>query len=313
MKATFKVFRFDPSQDKEPWYKSYPLDVDKGTTVLDGLNLIKWRQDGTLAYRRSCRSAICGICAVRINKRERLACKTQVIDILSKDNAKEILIEPLQNLEVIKDLVVNRDKFWDGVKKIKPWLLPEEGSGFKKPHRMLPEQVEELEKTTDCIMCGICDSTCDMMAVNPDFIGPCALTKAYRFIEDPRDTVKAERLAIASKNGLWHCAHSYGCVERCPKNVEPAHAIACLRAVALEQKSGSSPGIRHAEVFTKSMKRYGQPHEVLLLAFTRLLASIKDLPMGLKFFIHGKFPEIFPKKIKNHKDMEKIYRALSGE
>lgn len=311
MNVTFKIFRFDPSKDGEPYYKNYMLDIDKGTTILDCLNEIKWHQDGSLTYRRSCRSAVCGTCAVTVNHHARLACKTQVVDIISIYNTKEILIEPLKNHEVIRDLVVNKDMFWDGLKKMKPWLLPEEKSVFKKPHKMLPEQVAELEKSIDCIMCGICNATCDIVAVNPKYIGPCALTKAYRFIEDNRDTCKIERLKIVNKNGLWDCTHSYGCVERCPKKVEPAHAISCLRAIVLEQKVGFNPGTRHAEIFTKGIKWYGKPHEVLLLAFTRLLATILVLPLGIKLFIHGKFPEMFPKKIKKHKDIKEIYKAYN--
>ncbi len=115
MNITFKIFRFDPCQDKKSYYKNYTLDLVKGTTVLDCLNEIKGYLDGTLTYRRVCRSAVCGSCAVSINRHEKLACKTQVLDVVSKYNTKEILIEPLKNHEVIKDLVVNRDKFWRGV------------------------------------------------------------------------------------------------------------------------------------------------------------------------------------------------------
>ncbi|MGH2414368.1 MAG: succinate dehydrogenase/fumarate reductase iron-sulfur subunit, partial [Microcystaceae cyanobacterium] len=203
MEILFKIIR--QQQDSSPIVQTYLLDVEGGNTILDCLNRIKWEQDGTLAFRKNCRNTICGSCAVRINGRSALACKENVGSEIAKlqqtlptgshtNVIPEIIIAPLGNMPVIKDLVVDMSSFWNNLETVTPYVST---AGRNIPEReflQTPEERSRLDETGNCIMCGACYSECNAREVDPDFVGPHALAKAYRMVADSRDSKTESRL-----------------------------------------------------------------------------------------------------------------------
>lgn len=223
----FRIFRMDPEKDSRPRYQEYTVEVVGRTTVLDCLHEIKGYQDGSLTFRRSCRSAICGSCGMRINGHNRLACKTQVADVAG--NSGLITLEPLPYLQVIKDLAVDMTTFWDKYARIKPWLIPN-GAQPEKEHLIKPEQVAALRDAETCIQCGCCYAGCTIVWSDPEYLGPAALLECYRFVADPRDGGLEERLKIVDGiHGVWRCHTIFNCIDACPKALQPTWAIEQLR------------------------------------------------------------------------------------
>ena len=198
--------------------------------VLDGLNEIKWRHDGTLTYRRSCAHGVCGSDAMRINGRNYLACKT-----LMKEFGRKITVEPLIAFPVIKDLVVDMDPCFDGYKSVKPYLIAGEPPATER--LQTPEQLARYEDATKCILCAACTSSCPIMWTNERFVGPAAIVNAARFIYDSRDEGAADRLRILNtQSGVWRCRTVFNCTEACPRDIEVTkHIEEVKRTLLLEQ------------------------------------------------------------------------------
>jgi succinate dehydrogenase / fumarate reductase iron-sulfur subunit len=233
--VTFKILRFNPEADQKPHFEAYQLETTAGMTVLDGLHEIKGYQDGSLAFRRSCRSAICGSCAMRISGANRLACKTLVRDVTAGD---VVTVEPLPYLKIIKDLVVDRTPFWRSYETIKPWLITDGTPPPKKEYRVDPAYVAALRDAETCIQCGACYSACPIVALDPKYLGPAALLKAFRFEMDPRDHGTAERMKVLDNpHGLWRCHTVYNCIDACPKSLNPTHAIEELRKQVVARRA----------------------------------------------------------------------------
>ncbi len=232
MDVTFKIFRFDPNKDAKSTYKSYPIKTKHGMTILDALNEIKWEQDGTLTYRRSCRSGICGSCAMKINGVNGLACETQ-IEPLKK---KTLVIDPLPGFELIKDLAVDMEPFYDALERVKPWLINDE----PPPDRERVQSNEEFKQFSDavgCILCAACTSSCPSFWYDKQYLGPSALYKAFRYEFDSRDKGGAERLEVLdNKHGLWRCHTIFNCMDACPKNLKITHGISLLKRKVLSEK-----------------------------------------------------------------------------
>ncbi len=233
MQVTFKISRFDPQQEEaKQHYKSYTVQTSPGMTVLDALNEIKWHQDGTLSYRKSCRSGICGSCAMKINGINGLACETQ-IEPMKK---KTIVLDPLPSFEVIKDLAVNMDPFFEHLAAVKPYLINEE----PPPDRERLQSPEEFKRISDpiaCILCMSCTSSCPSFWTDPEYIGPAALYKAYRYEFDTRDKGSEERLeALDNRHGLWRCHTIFNCMDACPKNLKITHGISLLKRKVIAEK-----------------------------------------------------------------------------
>ncbi|MFQ6087808.1 MAG: succinate dehydrogenase/fumarate reductase iron-sulfur subunit [Candidatus Methanofastidiosia archaeon] len=220
----FKIFRFNPEKDEKPYFKTYDLEIEEGMTVLDALNEIKWRMDGTLSYRKSCRSAICGSCAMVVNGKYVLACNTQLLNLKSK----KIKIEPLTNFPIIKDLIVDLSEFFEKYERIKPYLTAPNPP--KKERIQTPAEFKKIDEYVMCIMCSACYAACPSVWWRRDFLGPAALTKVYRFYADTRDEEKLERLEIAdSLEGAWGCRIMFRCEEACPKKIGTTYAIQQLK------------------------------------------------------------------------------------
>ncbi len=231
MIRTFRIFRFNPEQDKEPRYREYQVECPKGSTVLDALNEIKWRHDGTLSYRRSCRHGICGSCAMTINGKNNLACESQV------DTLKGVIwVEPLRSFPIIKDLIVDMEPFYERLKAVKPYFMA--GTPPTDKERLQsPEQRKLLDGSYECILCGCCTSSCPSYWADKDFLGPAALLKAYRFVFDSRDEGAQERLVVLdNKHGLWRCHTIFNCAEACPKGLNPTWAIGKLKQKVIKEK-----------------------------------------------------------------------------
>ncbi|MFA4986019.1 MAG: succinate dehydrogenase iron-sulfur subunit [Candidatus Brocadiia bacterium] len=229
--AIFRIQRFDPEVDKAPRFQEYKLQCEKGTTVLTALYMLLDRQDGSLAFRSSCRAGICGSCAMHINGKYRLACETQVFAL-----SQPITIQPLSNLPVIKDLIVDMSSFWKKYKYVQPYLQP----GVPAPEKELPQtndQRERLGNTIDCILCGACSASCPMSFTDTKYLGPAALLKAWRFVADSRDDSVETRLSLVDGlDGVWRCHTAFNCQTACPKDLDPTSGIAFLKREIMKRK-----------------------------------------------------------------------------
>jgi len=228
--ATVQIQRFNPEKDKKPHMQSFKLEYTRDTTILDALHEIKSHQDGTVTYRRSCRHAICGSCAMNINGINMLACNSPLFQHLNRKNV--IKIKPLPYLPIIKDLVVDRTRFWEQYLRVKPWLI-NSGTTPEKEYRISPDEVAELEKAETCILCGACFSACPVVATSDTYIGPHALLKGFLRVMDPRDEGFSERMdEVATQEGVFRCHTVFNCIDACPKNLDPTKAIETLRNLA---------------------------------------------------------------------------------
>ncbi len=224
MEVIFNIRRFDGTHE---YWQKFKVPVKKGMTLLEGLYYIKEHLDGSLAFRASCRMGVCGSCAVRVNGKPMLACETQILHL----NSNRLDIEPLDNMKVIKDLVVEFDDFFEKHEAVKPYLIRDDTS-YSNPTelRQKPEELKEYYDFTLCIKCGCCYSVCPAASTRDDYLGPAAITAAYRFCADSRDMGKNDRLEVISgSNGVWRCHFSAECSEVCPKKVEPAKAVQKVR------------------------------------------------------------------------------------
>lgn len=294
MEITLKIKRYNPESGEGERHQQYTIDMPEHVTVLDALIQVREYVDGTLALRCSCRSAICGSCAMRIDKQARLACKIKVVDLV-KEEGQEILIEPMGNMPVIKDLVTDMAVHWDKVRQIEPWLQPT-GPEPEREYLVPNEAMLDLAGVMNCIHCGACVSDCPVLEIDTKFIAPAALAKAYRFVGDPRDGMTKDRLATLSnvEGGIWDCTRCNMCVEVCPKDVRPMDRIIQLRDKAVEAGITNNTGVRHGEAFAGSIQRLGRLDEVRLLpasvGFFNLPRLLGELPGAFRMLRAGKLP-----------------------
>ncbi len=220
MELTVKIKRFNPDVDKKPHWETYHITADPMDRFIDVLNDIKWTQDGTLTFRRSCIHGVCGSDAMRLNGRNQLACKVLVQDLGTK-----ITVEPMLGFPVIKDLVVDMDPFFQKYEKIKPFLINDEQVPTTE-RLQSPEERDRYEESTKCILCGACTGSCPSIWANPDWVGPASIVNAHRFIFDSRDRGAGERLSILSdRMGVWRCRTIFNCTEACPRGIPVTETI----------------------------------------------------------------------------------------
>lgn len=316
MQVLFKVIRQD--QTAAPRVETFTLDVDPGSTILDCLNRIKWEQDGTLAYRKNCRNTICGSCSIRINGRSALACKENVGSELARfqqsmpsqtgetaqHNAEipTITLAPMGNMPVIKDLVVDMQSFWSNLKAIDPYVSTAARQIPEREFLQTPEERAKLNQTGNCILCGACYSECNAYEVNPNFVGPHALAKAYRMVADSRDDQTEARLEKYNQgtDGVWGCTRCYFCNSVCPMEVAPLDQISKIKGEILDRKGAqSSRIIRHRKTLIELVKQGGWIDERLfgLKVVGNSFRDLKGLaslsPLGLRMIVKGKFPRGF--------------------
>ena len=233
MEVTFRIKRFNPEIDVKAEYREYVVDVEPTDRVLDALFRIKWYQDGSLTFRRSCAHGICGSDAMRINGRNRLACKELMLDYGSK-----ITIEPLLGFQVVKDLVVDMTRFFDAYKSVSPFLIADEAPTGRE-RLQSPEDRDKFEDTTKCILCAACTTACPITWTTDQFVGPAAIVNAHRFIFDSRDQGSAQRLKVLNeRSGVWRCRTIFNCTEACPRDIEITKAIEEVKRALLFDKVG---------------------------------------------------------------------------
>ena len=240
MEVTFKIRRYQPEQSgkEKPYWEEFTLqDVEPTDRVLELLHRIKWEQDGTLSFRRSCSSGICGSDAMRINGRNALACKQ-----LIQNFGNKVQIEPILGLPVIKDLIVDMEPFFDHYREVMPFFvnndpLPEDG----RERLQTAEDRERFDNTTNCILCAACTTSCPSFWANDKYVGPAAIVQAHRFIFDSRDQAAKERIDILGEpNGVWRCRTIFNCTPACPREIEVTRAIG---EVKLAIQRGKPDGI----------------------------------------------------------------------
>ena len=324
---TLKVRRYQPEAEEDDkrgaYWETFDVELDPTLSVLDGLLQAKNDKDGTLAVRCSCRAAICGSCGVKINGQSTLACKTQLGEAAEEaarmarngGGEAEIVVEPMGNMPVIKDLVTDMEStHWTKFRRVTPWLLPS-GPPPEREYIVPAESMVDVTQSVACIQCGACVSSCLSMEADPDFIGPAALAKAYRFVGDPRDGQTTERLYDLANDphGMYDCTHCFSCIDACPKGVAPMNQIMRLRRLA-----GDDHGIRdvnnghnHEMAFVKNIKKKGTLDESLLLqesyapgvkgklmprvsAIKGLLGSIPTAIRGIKTGKMRSVPKLIP-------------------
>jgi succinate dehydrogenase / fumarate reductase iron-sulfur subunit len=316
MQVTISVRRYNPADKETPSYwQDYALEVEDTASVLDSLIKIREEDDGSLAVRCSCRSAICGSCAMRVNGHACLACNTKISDVV--DDSGTVKVEPVGVMPVIKDLVVNQDLFWNKIKQVSPWLQPE-GPEPQAEYLAPNADMTHLAGVMSCIMCGACVSDCTVMEVDDNFIGPAALAKAYRFVADPRDDQSGARLAELSEyGGVWDCTRCFECVEVCPKGVDPMGRIMSLRDGAMELGLDTTIGARHTDAFVESVGHSGWLNELTLPIKTFGMFNLPALmglaPVGLRAFLRGKMPPIFHPSVPNVKNIRRLFKRVESE
>jgi succinate dehydrogenase / fumarate reductase iron-sulfur subunit len=232
MEVTLKIQRFDPEKDRKPYYREYVVDVEPTDRVLDALHLIKWYQDGTLTFRRSCAHGVCGSDTMRINGRNQLACKA-----LIKDLGSYITVEPMLGFPIIKDLVVDLEPFFEKYRAIRPYLINNDPPPVTE-RLQSPEQRARFDDTTKCILCAACTTACPPFWANGRWLGPAALVNAHRFIFDSRDQGAQERLNIINSNeGVWRCRTVFNCTDACPRGIKVTEAIEQLKRALLVRRT----------------------------------------------------------------------------
>jgi succinate dehydrogenase / fumarate reductase iron-sulfur subunit len=270
------------------------VDAPEWACLLDVLDLIKDKHDGTLAYRKSCRMMICGSCGMRMDGRAVLACKERMKPIADAGHVP--VISAMGNMPVLKDLVVDMDPFWNKIRSVKPWLDPGYDEPAEKERVVSQQKMNVIHKEALCIMCGCCVSECNSMESDPEFMGPAALAKGFRFVGDARDQAEVERLnTMNEEHGVWDCTRCYFCNERCPKGVDPRDAIAKLGAESIRLDIDHDMGAKHAKWFVKSAETTGWLRETELVPKTQgILEAIKQIGFALNLARHGKVPPPFP-------------------
>lgn len=226
--VTLKIQRFDPEKDQRPYWAEFRVEVEANDRLLDALNKIKWEQDGSLTFRRSCGHGVCGSDAMNVSGLNRLACK-----LLMRNLSETVTIRPLLAFRVIKDLVVDLEPFFAQYRKIKPYLINDEPKLLTE-RLQTPEQRVRYEEGTKCILCACCTSACPVTWGDPEWVGPATLVNAHRFIFDSRDCGAAERLAILSDRlGAFRCRTVFNCTECCPRDIPITDLIAQIKRATL--------------------------------------------------------------------------------
>jgi succinate dehydrogenase / fumarate reductase iron-sulfur subunit len=241
MKIILNIQRFNPEINVEPYMEAHEIEVEPTDRILDALMQIKEYRDGSLGFRKSCAHGVCGSDAMRINGKDRLACKTLVQEVADVDGAI-IEIKPLNHFTVLRDLIVDQTEFFEKYRSIKPFLITDH-IVTEKERIQSPEQRKAFDDATNCILCSACYSACPVLYETPDFLGPAAIAQASRFNDDSRDKGFAERLPVLdSPNGVWPCKNHFECTRACPRHIKITKLINRTKTRIKkhrEEKSGS--------------------------------------------------------------------------
>lgn len=218
-----EVARYRPEHESEPTLQTYEVPFRKDWVVLDALNYVKDKLDGSLSFRWSCRMGVCGSCGMTVNGDPKLTCAAFLADYFPGP----IRVEPLRFFPIVRDLIVDITDFLQKLKKVKPWIVRQEEKPLSEgEYLQTPDQLDAYKQFSMCINCLLCYSACPIYGLEPSFIGPAAIALAQRYNNDSRDQGSRERLEILSgHDGMWQCTLVGECTKACPKNVDPAGAI----------------------------------------------------------------------------------------
>jgi succinate dehydrogenase / fumarate reductase iron-sulfur subunit len=228
MEVKVNILRYNPETDRKGHWEEYSLDAEPDERILDLLHKIKWFDDGSLSFRRSCAHGVCGSDAMVVNGENMLACQ-----VLVKEVSSPIKIEPIRGLPVIKDLVVNMETFFDSYKKVMPFLINDEEPG-ERERLQSPEDRDRFEDTTKCILCAACTTSCPVFWTADSYVGPAAIVNAHRFVFDSRDKASKQRLEILKDvNGAFRCRTAFNCTTACPRGIQVTKAIEDVKRITL--------------------------------------------------------------------------------
>jgi succinate dehydrogenase / fumarate reductase iron-sulfur subunit len=338
---TLRIRRYDPGSDEGAHWDEHTVEMPDTQSVLDAILQIRDEIDGSIGIRCSCQQAICGSCGVRMNGKPGLACNTHLKEAAAREHGAGwnpepddgeqrpgdlITVEPMGNMPVIRDLIVDMDAVhWRKIQRVTPWLINKQPIPTREyivPH----DNMVDVTQTMACIQCGACVSDCLSMEIDPLFTGPAALAKAYRFVGDPRDAEHYERLKDLSEDehGIYDCTHCFNCIDACPKGVDPMSQIMRLRRIAGtdQEINDRNNGHRHETAFVKNIRRNGLLNEPDLLADSyggkfhprAVPELISALPVGATALRRGKMT---PKTALTHPhkaptDVKRIFDEVDG-
>jgi succinate dehydrogenase / fumarate reductase iron-sulfur subunit len=325
---TLRIRRYTPESGEAAYWEEHTVDMKPHSSVLEAILKVKADEDGSIGIRCSCRAAICGSCGVRINGKPGLACNTHLVEAAKRGAEGEpITVEPMGNMPVIRDLIVDMDAVhWKKIRRVTPWLINREPVPEREyivPH----ENMVDVTQSMACIQCGACVSDCLSMEVDPGFIGPAALAKAYRFVGDPRDAEPLERLTDLAEDahGIYDCTHCFNCIDACPKGVAPMDQIMRLRRRAGNdfEIEDANNGSRHEHAFVKNIERNGLLHEADLLPdsyggkFHPRAAPelIESMPVAIKAVARGKITPAgaLLHQHKAPKEVKEIFKTIESK
>ncbi len=312
MQVNLNVRRYDPVSNGDGSRQTYSVEVEEQSTVLDALIQVRDEQDATLSFRGSCRTGFCGDCTMRVNGKAKWACRMPV----SKAQVDgEITLDPPRLVKEVKDLIYDQEEFlFDKYAATKPWIEPSP-PGSAEEHIVSQEKIKELQEASSCTLCGMCDEGCTVLVIDKTFLGPAALTRAFKPVADPRDKVIERRLSeLSEKRGMWDCVHCFEATEHCPKGIDPTDRILSLRDEAIKRGIGTPRVVRHNDSFAKSIKSSGWLDEARLAIESEGLTNIGGLmhlvPTAAKAMAHRKAPlPYLHKKRPGAKHIKRIFET----
>ncbi|MBP2631099.1 MAG: frdB [Firmicutes bacterium] len=310
MAVTLNIHR---KLDEKKWVQEYKVELEKGMTVLAALHKIKETIDPTLSFTASCRSSICGACAVKVNGNAELACEVLLADLIKRYKTETFTVEPLGNFRVIRDLIVDWDPKYDKMKKIKPYLQPKHEFSAEKGCKQSIEEFRKYSKYAECILCGSCVSECNKSAVNEkDFLDPFIFVKAEKLVVDSRDREPKEHLQAVVNAGLWKCMNCQECTTKCPKGIDPAGAIEKLREATFKLGLlGSTVGSNHAKALYDDIYNTGRLDESKLsIQSEGLISAVLRAPFAMRLMKTGKLDPF--EKVPVNPEINKIRDILNN-
>jgi succinate dehydrogenase / fumarate reductase, iron-sulfur subunit len=330
-----KIRRYDPESGRPAYWSEFQVEVDAERSVLQGILDARDKQDGSIGIRCSCRAAICGSCAVKVNGKTVLACNTAIGEAAEKAGpGNPIVVEPMNNYPVLKDLIVDMDAVhWRKIQRVVPWLLPD-GPPPDREHIVPPESMIDITQSMACIQCGACVGACLSLEVDPEFVGPAALAKAYRFVGDPRDGQEEERLRDLAEDphGMYDCTHCFACIEVCPKDVAPMSQIMRLRRRATNDFGikDRNNGYGHEHAIVDMVEKWGTLHEAQMpprsygdgsmikgqTEPSAVKALIEDLPTAIRGLRSGKMTVgkiLHHPKLPDQGNVRRIYQEIHSK
>jgi succinate dehydrogenase / fumarate reductase iron-sulfur subunit len=312
--ANIRVQRFNPDNERSGHFDNFKVEVKTGMTVLAVLRYIKDNLDSSLTFRSFCRSAICGSCTVRVNNRPLLACSTQLLPILHDYNKDSVTITALDNLPIIRDLVVDIDPVIEKLAKMHPYLVENRDripATLAQESLMSKEELAGFDYITDCILCSACYSACSSVKADSNYAGPLTIAKAYRYSVDGRDSFKGMRIQASMDQGLWSCAQCRKCIKVCPKDTRPADSIRRMRKIAIDVGIHDTEGSRRANAYTDDVGKIGQVNKPMLPVIvngTKGWTAVEAAEAGLRKF--GITPTRTVCSLPGKDTARKIYKAV---